>query len=130
MAKFEIEGVDELMRKLSSLQVETLAPKMLEGSVPVLSAAVKRRAAQHRRTGDMLNSIKETKAKAAKDGHSISVRPTGKGRDGVRNMEKMAYLEYGTSKQAAAPVLTPAVNESRDRVAAKMQEVFEREAKL
>ena len=44
-------------------------------------------------------------------------------------MEKACYLEYGTSKQTATPVISPAVRESEEAVAEKMQEVFEREMK-
>jgi HK97 gp10 family phage protein len=77
----------------------------------------------------MLKSIKTTKTSRLKnnDGYSITVRPTGKDKRGVRNMEKMVYMEYGTSKQSATPVLTPAIRESRESVEKKMQEVFDRE---
>ena len=61
-------------------------------------------------------------------GYYISVRPTGKDKKGVRNMEKMAALEFGVDgKQAATPVLTPAVNDAEGKVLDKMQEVFDRE---
>lgn len=64
-------------------------------------------------------------------GYYICVRPTGKDKDGVRNMEKMAALEYGVGgRQAATPVLTPAVHAAEDPVLKKMQEVFDRETKI
>jgi hypothetical protein len=40
-------------------------------------------------------------------------------------MEKMAYLEYGTSKQSATPVITPAVGESEDPVCEAVQKKFD-----
>lgn len=130
MAEFNVEGVDELMKELEQIDVEHIAPKMLEESVEILEGAVKRRTAKHKVTGDMLSSIKPTGAQRNNSGYYICVRPTGKDRKGVRNMEKMAYLEYGTSRQRARPVLSVAVNESEAEVLKKMQEVFERECRL
>lgn len=127
MAKFESEGLDDLMKNLSLLEVERIAPMMLEEAVPILEGAVKSRAAAHKRSGNMYQSIKKTKAKRDGSGHSICVRPTGEDAKGIRNMEKMAYLEYGTSKQAVTPVILPAVRESEESVCSKMQEVFDRE---
>ncbi len=127
MASFESEGLDELIRSLDSIKVEEVAPKMLKEAAPILERNIKSRSDLHRRSGDMADSIKTTSPKKTKDGHSISVRPTGKDKKGVRNMEKMVYLEYGTSKQNATPVLTPAIRESEDGVIEKMQEVFSRE---
>lgn len=130
MAQFKAEGVEDLMKDLSSLKVDMILPKMLEGAVDILEKNVKKRASGYVVTGAMAGSIKPTKAKRVKDGYSISVRPTGTDGKGVRNMEKMAYHEYGTSKQKAVPILTPAVNESRAQVEIKMQEIFEREVKV
>jgi len=129
VAQFKSEGVMDLISDISSLKFNQIAPKMLEGAVDILEKEVTKKASQHKVSGDMARSIKKTRAKAAKDGYSISVRPTGTDSKGVRNMEKMAYLEYGTSKQKATPVLTPAVNVSRSSVELKMQEIFEREIK-
>ena len=55
------------------------------------------------------------------------IRPTGTGRKGVRNMEKLAYMEYGTSHQRATPVIGPAIAASEGGVLEAMQEVFNRE---
>jgi len=76
----------------------------------------------------MYKSIKHTKAgPTKKGGYYATVRPTGKDSKGVRNMEKMVYLEYGTSKQSPAPTLTKAIKDSEKAVLNKMQEVFNRE---
>lgn len=40
---------------------------------------------------------------------------------------KMVYLEYGTSKQRATPVLSRATRRAEKDVISKMQEVFNRE---
>ena len=53
----------------------------------------------------MSRSIKPTKPKKNRWGHFIVIRPTGKDKKGVRNMEKLVYMEYGTSKQSPTPVI-------------------------
>ncbi len=55
------------------------------------------------------------------------IRPTGTGRKGVRNMEKLAYMEYGTSHQCATPVIGPAIAASEGDVIKAMQEIFDSE---
>lgn len=127
MASFEMDGLDSLISELTSIEIDEIAPKMLEESASILEANIKKRTEFHNRTGSMAASIKTTKAKATKDGYSICVRPTGTDKKGVRNMEKMVYMEYGTYKQNATPILTPATRESEEEVCEKMQEVFNRE---
>jgi hypothetical protein len=77
----------------------------------------------------MLNSVKKTKAGKNKYGYFATVRPTGVDEKGVRNMEKLAHAEYGTSKQVPTPILTKSIKDSETSVLNKMQEVFEREVK-
>ncbi len=128
MAQFEIEGIDNLMKDLSMMEVKRIAPIMLEEAVPILENEVVKRASAHKDTGAMVGSIKPTGAMRSQMGYYICVRPTGKDGKGVRNMEKMAYLEFGVEGgQAATPVLTPAVHAAEEPVLKKMQEVFDRE---
>lgn len=128
MASFEIEGIDDLMKELDMLDAERLAPMMLEEAAPILKDSVVECASRHKDTGAMVNSIKQTAALRNQRGYYIAVRPTGKDEKGVRNMEKMAYLEYGVGgRQPATPVLTPAVHAAEPDVLEKMQEVFDRE---
>ncbi len=128
MARFEIEGIDELMKDLDMMNAERIAPIMLEEAVPILKESIVKRAAGHKDTGDMAASIKKSAATRNQRGYYICVRPTGKDKKGVRNMEKMAALEYGVGgRQRATPVLTPAVNDAEGKVLDKMQEVFDRE---
>lgn len=127
MANFSVQGLDDLMTGLDSLEIDKIAPIMLEETVPILEKNVKNRAEIHKDTGEMITSIKPTKPKRTGEGYSITVRPTGKDKKGIRNMEKACYLEFGTSKQKADPIISPAVRESEDDVAEKMQEVFDRE---
>lgn len=127
MAKFSVTGFDDIMSQLNSLEREEIAPKMLKAGKPILERNVKAAASSHRRTGSMAGSVKSTGVKENASGHYLVVRPTGRDGKGVRNMEKMAYLEFGTSKQTATPVLTPAVQSSEGPVLEAMQKVFDEE---
>lgn len=139
MAQFEVNGIDDLMEDLEYLDFERIAPMMLEEAEPILEEEVKAKIRPHYETGDMYGSIKSTGASRSKNGYYLCVRPTGKstGRSHkikgkrkipVRNMDKLAWLEYGTSTETARPVLTAAVHAAEGSVLKKMQEVFDREA--
>ena len=129
MGKFDFNIPDDFIKQLGRLaDVDRIAPQMIDEAIPILLDNVKAEAAHHQKSGDMYKSIKPTKAgKTKKGGYYATVRPTGKDRKGIRNMEKMAWLEYGTSKFDAKPILTKALKDSESAVYATMQEVFERE---
>ena len=131
MGKFDFQVDPAFLKQLGRLaDVDRLAPKMIDEAIPILEKNVKSELSRHKRTGDMVNSIKHTKANENKYGYYATVRPTGKDRKGVRNMAKLAHAEYGTSKQAPTPMLTKALKDSESAVLAKMQEVFEREVQV
>lgn len=127
MGKFDFEVSPELVKLLSRLgNVDEYAPRMINGAMPILEANLKKELGKHKRTGEMLYSVKKTRARKMKNGgYFATVRPTGVDRKGVRNMEKLAHAEYGTSKQAPTPILTKAINDSKGPVTAKMYEIFE-----
>ena len=129
MGKFDFEISPEFIKALGRLaDVDRLAPRMIDEAMPILADNLKGELVKHKRTSDMLNSVKKTKAGKTKNGGYFAVvRPTGKDSKGVRNMEKMAYLEYGTKKQTPTPILTKAIKDSENAVLNKMREVFERE---
>lgn len=129
MGKFDFEIPADFIKQLGRLaDVDRIAPKMIDEAIPILLENVKSETAQHKQTGDMYKSIKPTKAgKTNSGGYFASVRPTGKDRKGIRNMEKMAWLEYGTKKQPPKPILTKAIKDSESAVLSKMKAVFERE---
>lgn len=129
MGKFDFDIPKGFLDTLGRMEdVDRLAPKMIDGAIPILESAVRKEVGRHRRTGDMVGSIKKTKAgKVRGGGYFATVRPTGKDRKGVRNMEKLAYAEYGTSKQGSTPMLTKAIKDSEEEVLDKMQEIFEEE---
>ena len=77
----------------------------------------------------MERSIKQSvKAKKTKTNAYITViRPTGKDANGVRNMEKLMHIEYGTRNQAAEPILTKATKDCESEVLAEMQRIYTEE---
>lgn len=129
MGKFDFEISPEFIKQLGRLaDVDRIAPKMIDEALPVLERNVKGEVSKHIASGDLSRSIKVSKAKKTKSGgYYASVHPVGKDSNGVRNMEKMVYLEYGTKSQSPRPTLTKAIKDSESAVLKKMQEVFERE---
>ena len=129
MAEFDFEIPADFIKQLGKLaDVDRIAPQMIDEAMPILERNVKAEVSKHVVSGDLLKSIKISKAKKTKNGgYYSSVRPTGTDKKGVRNMEKMVYLEYGTKKQPARPVLTKALRDSETAVLNKMEEVFKRE---
>lgn len=129
MASFDVHGFNGLLEDLERLgRFDDIAPRMMEAGMDVLEESVKAESAKHYDTGAMVASIKRTGIEASYNGgFYMCTRPTGKDAKGVRNMEKMAYLEYGVKGRPATPVITRAVlNAEADTVVA-MREVFERE---
>lgn len=128
MARFETDiGIDELMTSLTSIDIEALAPVALEQSAPIVEKKLVQLSEPHKRTGAMVKSIKAQKASKNKDGYSIFVGASGVDRrTGIRNMEKMAYLEYGVREhnQPATPVIVPTIRATHDDVCDSMQETF------
>lgn len=128
MARFSFEIPDNLTRQLEKLgDTDEIAEKMIDAGIPIVEKEVVRRADAHRRTGAMSGSIKPTKPKRTTGGHFAVVRPTGRDGRGTRNMEKAAYMEYGTSHQPSTPVITPAVAATENSVIEAMQDVFNKE---
>lgn len=128
MAKFETDvSLDELMTSLTSVDIEALAPVALEQSAPIVQKKLIQLSEPHKKTGAMVKSIKAQKANKSGDGYSIFVGASGVDRkSGIRNMEKMAYLEFGVREhnQPATPVITPTIRATHDDVCDSMQDVF------
>lgn len=130
MAVFQFDYNDQLEEMIKNLdRFDEIAPKLIEASVPILKKNVIAECQKHRRTASMINSIKETKSKKGKNGWFSVVRPTGTDMNGIRNMEKMAHIEYGTSKQSATPILSVAVSKSQKPIAEVMQKIYNEEVK-
>lgn len=128
MAKFETDiSLEELMQSLTSIDIEAIAPLALEQSAPIVQKKLVQLSEPHKKTGAMVKSIKAQKANKNKDGYSIFVGASGVDRKtGIRNMEKMAFLEFGvrSHNQPATPVITPTIRATHDDVCDSMQDVF------
>lgn len=122
---FDFEGLEKQFKQLENF--EEIAVKILNECGPILERNVIKECGAHKRTADMVNSVKKTKVTKRQDGFGVVVRPTGKDRNGVRNMEKMAHAEYGTSKQSPTPILSKAITDSQEEITNRMQEIYNRE---
>lgn len=147
MAQFDVNGFDELLRKLDRLgRFEDVAPKMMDAGMEVLQNEVVAEASKHKDTGEMAESIQPTGiSKGTNGSYYMCTRPTGyasrrgkwknarkgkgegKGRTRVRNMEKLVWLELGVKGRPATPVITKAVIRAEPGVVRAMREVFEGE---
>lgn len=126
MGGLELSGFDELEAELRKLDMyDELVPKILNGSIGILEENLKKETAKHKKSGNMHESISSQKAKKNKYGWYAVARPRGTDENGVRNMDKLAYLEYGTSNQSATPVIVPAVNKSAAATEERMQQLFD-----
>lgn len=132
MGKFDFNFDENLTRQLEKLANfdKVIAPRVLNESAPILEKYVKKETAKHKRTGDMVDSVKKTRAKKNQYGWYVTVSPTGTDRNGVRNMEKMAHAEFGTSKQPPTPILSKALKDAEPEVTQKMQEIFNEAVKV
>ena len=146
MAKFMVDFPDDFMKKLFDSNNKGICIKALEESAPILEESMKSvlRSGGHELSGELIKSIKTTKAKEAKTGAYITkVMPTGYSsinsysikRNGKRmrkyplsNNAKALFLEYGVNgRQPARPFIDACINKSSSAVLSKMQEVYNRE---
>ena len=127
---FEVMGFDEFAKELEDLgKLDDYAPELLSAAAPVLEkelrTQVKKEANKGYATGDLANAIKAKKPGENEYGHYVMVTAEGKDRKGVRNNEKLAYLNYGTMKQEARPVIANAVKASENECVKTMQQKFD-----
>ena len=127
---FQRMGVDEFAKELEELgNVDKYAPELLNAAAPILEkelhSQVQRKANRGYATGDLAASIKAKKPGENKYGHYVVVTAEGKDRKGVRNNEKLAYLNYGTSKQQARPVIAKSIKNAEGDCLEAMQKKFD-----
>ena len=120
------ESLDELFKK--GAKANEIAKKAVDQATPVLEGALRGKisgaASRGYATGELAGSISSTKAKVNDRGVFAAVRPTGHDRKGVRNAEKLAYLEYGTSRgQAPHPVRAAAASAAEGECVSIMEKV-------
>lgn len=127
---FQTMGFDDLEKELDKVaDADMIACKAIDAAAPTLEKTleneIKSVTTQEYSTGDLAKSIKATKAKVNRYGCFAAVKPTGTDSKGVRNGEKMAYMEYGTSKQEPKPVLRKVINKSEKECLDIMQRKYD-----
>lgn len=130
MGNFQMDIPDDLLDflKKAESQIDEIAEEAVRSAEDVVVDALKSECSKHniaetdQTRGQMMQSIKATGPRKNQYGIYDYVRPTGKDTKGVRNMEKLAYLEYGTSKQAATPVCQKVVNQIGEKISNIMSE--------
>ncbi|OPZ15898.1 MAG: hypothetical protein BWZ04_03253 [Firmicutes bacterium ADurb.BinA205] len=130
MAQFTYYPDQEFLKQLNKLADEKLIERVLKtgGSmmVPVLKANI--RSAVKNSTGALEKSVKVSNVKTDREGNKcVYVLPTGKDKDGVTNMAKLAYIEYGVRKynRAPKPLILRTIKDSQVNVEKAMQEKLE-----
>ena len=131
MAKFTFTGLDSIQYQLQArgAKVSGTVNHMLHAGAKIareeMQAALKEY--EIRDTGDLIKSIKASKIKKGDSGKYITIRPTGYDRHGVPNALKGYVYEIGTSRLPARPWKTLADVRMRDKIQARMREVFQEE---
>lgn len=135
MAKFEMEGIDDIEKQLYEMagNSEELAEEMIDAATPIMEEEFKKAihsvANRGYATGELERAVKATKAKTNQYGSFAVISVAGTDKRGTTNAEKLAYLHYGTSRQEATGVVTKVVNAAEEKCIAKMQEVFNKRIK-
>ena len=136
MARAKITGFDNLSQFFAKLEhPEKIAIKAVDKASPVLEKSLRseiEKAANRidargkpYSTGELAASIERTKARENDLGVFAVVKPEGTDSKGLRNVEKLAYLEYGVASkgQVAHPVRQKANNAAEEECVKIMQEV-------
>lgn len=130
MARFEVDGMDELMlsmEELSALPDEILDNMLLaEADVVVRAQKTKGRAYGVHKTGMTLASIRAGRPRRKSGGKSITIAPEGTNADGNRNAEIAFINEYGKSGQRARPFIRDANEEAAEQAVSAAEVVYNR----
>lgn len=138
MARFTADFPDSFEKQLAALEragKDAAIKKMLVAGSEPIEKEMKQQCQNHKQSRRMVESIKTTSPKKNEKGYFTVTRPTGKetrqGKNGrthtVRNMEKLAYLHYGTTKQPATGIVTKIVNRSQKQAIEAVQRAYNRE---
>ncbi len=146
MADFQLDFDDSIFKGLDKLSdTEKISAKMLQEASPIVVESMKSELKLHKQTSELVNSVKPTKPKRNKSGDNVVVvRPTGKStttiaksgkaytrKKAVRNMEKLASLEFGNSHgQKPTPIIEKVIKGTEKAVFDKMSDVYNRETEL
>ena len=141
MAQMEIDVPEDMLNGLLDVDAEDLCKQMIDSAAPIMEESMKkemRSVIQHSGDSELVDSVKTSKAKKAKNGAIIAFTgPKGNSknyyyRNGkkdrriqVSNVLKAIWLNYGRVGQPARPFLTKAVNNAHQKVMEKMQQTYD-----
>lgn len=130
MARFRTEGLDDLIEKMTELELTTgeLADEMLIAGAEEVREAWKESIKKHELidTGDMLESVNYSrKVEKINDIKRVDIYPQGKDRKGIKNAEKAFILHYGTAKIPATHFVDDADELAGPRVEKRLTEIFD-----
>ena len=141
MAQMEIDFPEDMLNGLLDVDAEDLCKQMIDSAAPIMEESMKkemRSVIQHSGDSELVDSVKTSKAKRAKNGAIIAfTSPKGNsknyyyrnGKKGrkipVSNVLKAIWLNYGRVGQPARPFLTKAVNNAHQKVMEKMQQTYD-----
>lgn len=132
---FNINVDNGFLKQLDKMEnnIEEIENKMLKNAEPLLTQAIKQSMNMVTQS-DLPKTVKATKIQDSKNGKYVGVYPQGKNKEGKRNAELAAYLEYGTTQkgkrhQPARPYMKRALKNAEPKVVKKLQETFEGEIK-
>lgn len=141
MAQMEIDFPEDMLNGLLDVDAEDLCKQMIDSAAPIMEKSMKkemRSVIQHSGDSELVDSVKTSKAKKAKNGAIIAFTgPKGNSknyyyRNGkkdrriqVSNVLKAIWLNYGRVGQPARPFLTKAVNNAHQKVMEKMQQTYD-----
>jgi hypothetical protein len=133
VAHISFDGFDELEKVMRKIKPETMAVKAVNKAVPILEEALKSSIAEAANrgyaTGELVESVDSTPARGNDLGVFSVVKPEGIDEKGVRNVEKMAYLEYGVAShgQEPHPVRQTAIDKAKSECIQMMERVINEE---
>ena len=141
MAKMEIDFPEDMLSGIFNADTEELCKKIVDSAAPIMEESMKkemRSVIKHSGDSELVDSVKTSKAKRAKNGAIIAFTgPKGNSknyyyRNGkkdrkipVSNVLKAIWLNYGRVGQPARPFLTKAVNNAHQKVMEKMQQTYD-----
>ena len=138
MGSFEFNIPKELLEQLEKMEaVDEIAPKMLEAAAPIVKDNLVKqiKSSGHVDTGELIDSIRCNKPGKTKEIWRITITPTGYAKEKTMkkgklpNAAKLVFIEYGTTKQQARPILKKVKRASETDVFDKMQEIYNSEVK-
>lgn len=136
MAQCRLTGLDEILELLEKLEnPDDIAEKILFEGGNILKDEMRNTittaADRGYATGELASSIVPTTPMKNNHGYFVAVRPVGTDSKGVRNGEKLQYLEHGTTRgQKGRPTIGNAGKRVESICAETAQEIFNKHVKL